>query len=166
MNEEHAQRNSEQTKYVADVVLTGNARELIDRLITALDSQFSLKDLGPLSYFLGIQVTKLTSSLALTQAKYIDDLLVKLDLCHLKLASTPSIIRKALSISDGTPLPDSFLYRSRMDALQYVTQTRPYIAYIFNNISQFLKQSTDASNVDDRKSMVAYCVFVGNTLVS
>lgn len=53
---------------------------LIDQLITSLNDKFSLKDLGLLSYFLGIQAFMLSSGLLLTQTKYIDDLLTKLDL--------------------------------------------------------------------------------------
>ncbi|KAG8497255.1 hypothetical protein CXB51_008492 [Gossypium anomalum] len=42
--------------YVDDIIVTGNHQGSIDAFVTSLDSQFSLKDLGPLSYFLGIEV--------------------------------------------------------------------------------------------------------------
>lgn len=40
--------------YVDDVIITGSSPHLIDNLIATLDKQFALKDLGLLSYFLGI----------------------------------------------------------------------------------------------------------------
>ena len=42
--------------YVDDIILTGNKSTQLSHLITALSHTFELKDLGPLSYFLGIQI--------------------------------------------------------------------------------------------------------------
>lgn len=42
--------------YVADIIITGNNPSHISSLIVVLSSTFELKDLGPLSYFLGIQI--------------------------------------------------------------------------------------------------------------
>ena len=42
--------------YVDDIILTGNDPIAITSLITALASTFELKDLGPLRYFLGLQI--------------------------------------------------------------------------------------------------------------
>lgn len=41
--------------YVDNMVITGNNNILIDRFIETISSRFSLKDLGELSYFLGIK---------------------------------------------------------------------------------------------------------------
>lgn len=42
--------------YVVDIIVTGNDTEAVDGFVKSLDSRFSLKDLGKLSYFLGIEV--------------------------------------------------------------------------------------------------------------
>ena len=46
---------------------------------------FALKVLGELNYFLGIEVTKTTDGLHLSQAKYIADVLVKHNVADLVL---------------------------------------------------------------------------------
>ncbi|KAA0057477.1 Copia protein [Cucumis melo var. makuwa] len=191
--------------YVDDVIVTSNNSAEIGRLITMLDAKFALKDLGPLHYFLRFQIHYLESSFIMNQEKYIDDLLHKLQLTDLKPASSPSVLGKRLSISDGIPLKDPFMYQSTIVALQYLTNTRSNISYIVNHLSQFLQKPTDlhwqavkrvlryisgtkhygilfqsntdlsitafsdadwASNINDRKSVAAYCVFVGNNLDS
>jgi hypothetical protein len=44
--------------YVDDIIITGTHSHLISSTITTLQHEFPLKDLGPLHYFLGIQVTR------------------------------------------------------------------------------------------------------------
>jgi hypothetical protein len=43
---------------VDDIILTGTHPSLIAAVIGKLQQEFPLKDLGPLHYFLGIQVTR------------------------------------------------------------------------------------------------------------
>ena len=43
-------------EYVDDIIVTGNNPMFIKSLVTKLNTEFSLKDLGNLNYFLGIEV--------------------------------------------------------------------------------------------------------------
>ena len=49
--------------YVDDIIITGSNSKSLQQLTTLLDANFSLKDLGPLHYFLGIAVTRLPNGL-------------------------------------------------------------------------------------------------------
>ena len=53
-----------------------------------LNSTFALRDLGQLSYFLGVEVTYDDNSLHLCQTKYIVDLLERNDMLECKPAKT------------------------------------------------------------------------------
>ncbi|MCH94031.1 retrovirus-related pol polyprotein from transposon TNT 1-94, partial [Trifolium medium] len=62
--------------YVDDIIITSNNSTLLHSTIDKLHKAFSLKHLGSLDYFLGIEVRHLsTGSLLLTQSKYLRDLL-------------------------------------------------------------------------------------------
>ena len=64
--------------YVDDIIVTGNNPMFIKSLVTKLNTEFSLKDLGNLDYFLGIEVRPQSNgALILTQSRYIRDLLGK-----------------------------------------------------------------------------------------
>ena len=76
--------------YVDDKVLTSNTPAYLDHLIKQLSTVFDLKDLGPLHYFLGLQVTRSSSGLYLNQAKYDHDLLKKHNMLTSKPAKSPS----------------------------------------------------------------------------
>ncbi|GKV43616.1 hypothetical protein SLEP1_g50883 [Rubroshorea leprosula] len=63
--------------YVDDIVLTASSKLLLQSIIDHLSREFALKDLGQLSYFLGIEVTPFDGGTFLSQAKYATDLLTR-----------------------------------------------------------------------------------------
>lgn len=62
--------------YVDDMLLTGNNDKLIGQLLVHLNTTFRMKDMGPVHYFLGIQVQATSDGLFLCQEKYTTDLLI------------------------------------------------------------------------------------------
>jgi histone deacetylase 1/2 len=115
-------------------------------LLRELNENFAIKDLGDLHYFLGIEVKRSSSGLLLTQAKYASDLLSKLGMTKCKSAPTPLSTTDPLSLVDGDPLgpEDSTQYRSIVGGLQYLTLTRPDLAFSVNKVCQFLHAPTTA----------------------
>ena len=61
--------------YVNDMIITGDDLSGIQYLKDFLSQQFEMKDLGHLSYFLGLEITYSTTGLYITQAKYASELL-------------------------------------------------------------------------------------------
>ncbi|XP_062006046.1 uncharacterized mitochondrial protein AtMg00810-like [Rosa rugosa] len=129
--------------YVDDILITGTHVDHISTLITNLSKLFSMKDLGPLHYFLGIEDVRSFHGLSLTQTKYTLDLLHRTNMTDAKPVSTPTASGKCLSINDGTPLHDGTQYRSVVGALQYLTLTRPDISFAVNQVCQFLHSTTN-----------------------
>ena len=62
--------------YVDDIILTGNNADLVSQLVACLVKRLSLKDLGTLSYFLGVEVIPQRQGILLSQ-HYIQELLIK-----------------------------------------------------------------------------------------
>ncbi|KAJ0094961.1 hypothetical protein Patl1_15996 [Pistacia atlantica] len=89
-------------------------------------------------YFLGIEVQPTSDGLLLNQAKFTHEILVRAKMTEAQVVSTPCTMDKAFSVRHGEPLPDPVLYRSIVGALQYLTLTRPNIAYSVNTACQFL----------------------------
>jgi histone deacetylase 1/2 len=127
--------------YVDDIIITGSSLNLIHTLTANLNSEFSLKQLGNLDYFLGVQVTHLQNgSLILSQAKYVTDLLERAGMTEAKGISTPMISGQRLSKHGANYYQDPTFYRSIVGALQYATLTRPEISFAVNKVCQFLSQ--------------------------
>jgi hypothetical protein len=124
--------------YVDDIVLTSNTPTFLDQLIQHLSFVFDLKDLGSLNYFLGIQVTRDSAGLHLSQAKYASNLLHKHNMFNTKPISTPCIPNTRLSLHDGAKLPDPYAYRSLVGALHYLTFTRPDLSFAVHQVCQYM----------------------------
>jgi histone deacetylase 1/2 len=125
--------------YVDDIIITGSSLSHIQQLISKLNAEFALKQLGVLDYFLGIEVFHLPNgSLLLSQAKYIRDLLSKAKMETANGMPTPMASSLKLSKVGSVPVEDPTHFRSIVGALQYATLTRPEIAYSVNKVCQFL----------------------------
>lgn len=75
--------------YVDDIILTGNDPAIIRTFISLLNNEFATKDLGTLSYFLGLEALYTDDGLFLTQAKYAHDILTHAGLLDAKPTTTP-----------------------------------------------------------------------------
>ncbi|XP_071685491.1 uncharacterized protein [Lolium perenne] len=75
--------------YVDDIIIASSCDRVTDRLIAQLRDAFAVKDLGPLTYFLGVEVTATRDGLSLTQSKYAADLLLRLNMHTCNSVPTP-----------------------------------------------------------------------------
>ncbi|XP_076916064.1 uncharacterized protein LOC143575637 [Bidens hawaiensis] len=176
--------------YVDDIILTTSNEALRGRLMSSLAGEFSMKDLGPLSYFLGIQVTRTGNNLFLLQSAYVKDIIhcAAMDSC--KPVATPVDTQPKLGADTGPLYDDPSTFRSLAGALQYLTFTRPDISYAVQQICMHmhaprgtpnlglhlgpsdtgsLRAYTDADWAecpDTRCSTSGYCVYLGDNLIS
>ncbi|KAI3503107.1 hypothetical protein L1887_31543 [Cichorium endivia] len=97
--------------------------------------QTLLKDLGNLSYFLGVEVLHHSAGLFLSQSKYILDLLHKANMSDCKPTTTLLSSSIQLTINDGKPIPTPTDYRSLVGSLKYLSLTRSDVAFAVNKLS-------------------------------
>jgi hypothetical protein len=127
--------------YVDDIIAASSSSYVISDLLLTLQDDF---DLGPLHYFLDIEVQKSDQALCLSQKKYIADLLQRAGMIKCKPVTTPLSSNSKLSAVDGELLSkeDATKYHSIIRALQYLMLTRPDISYSVNKVCQYLHSST------------------------
>lgn len=106
-----------------------------------LNIVFSLKDLVRLHYFLEIEVQRNNIGVYLKQSKYIRDLLKRFNLEKVIACPTPMVSGRQFTI-EGEPVKDATLFRQAMGALQYLTNTRPDIAFFLSKLSQYMISPT------------------------
>jgi hypothetical protein len=120
--------------YVDDIILTASSQQLLSRVIDALKKEFAMKDLGPLHHFLGMSVQRRGDALFLSQQQYALDILARHGMTDCKPCSTPVDTCAKASADGGPAVADPTNYRSLAGALQYLTFTRPDIAYAVQQI--------------------------------
>ena len=127
--------------YVDDIVITGSDSESIFSLKSFLHSQFHIKDLGMLKYFLGVEVMRSKQEILLSQRKYVLDMLSKKG----KLGAKPCSTLKAPNVQltkEGEPFEDLERYRRLVGKLNYLKVTRPDIAYSVSVLSRYMSSPT------------------------
>ena len=120
----------------------------IDSTIKELATYFKLRDLGPTSFFLGIEITRNleTRQISLSQRQYIIDALERFNMSDCNPIGTPMDPGARLSSSMSPQSPEEqramqdIPYLSAVGTLQYLaTSTRPDIAFAVGVLACFNK---------------------------
>jgi hypothetical protein len=123
--------------YVDDLFLTSSER-LIVECKRALTSDFEMKDLGMMDYFLGLEVWQRTDEIFLSQGKYTVEILKKCGMTECKSTPTPMVID--LKKMNDTSIDSGEIDPQLIGSLMYLVNTRPDICYAMNVLSQFMSQ--------------------------
>ena len=97
-----------------------------------------MKDLGTLSYFLGLEVTSSSNSYYLSQAKYASNLLSKAGITDNKIISTPLEYNAKLTPLNGEHISDVTHYCQLVGNLIYLTTTHLDISHTVGMVSKFM----------------------------
>lgn len=128
--------------YVDDIIVTGNDLVEISQLKLRLVSEFEIKDLGPLQYFLGIEVAQSTKGIYISQRKCALDLLAKTGMTACKPIDTPINVNHCFIVVMGERLINASRYQRLVGRLIYLTITRPDIAFAVSVVNQFMHAPT------------------------
>jgi hypothetical protein len=120
--------------YVDDIILTASSTELLRCTISALQQEFTMKDLRPLHHFLGITIERRPDGLFHHQRTYRLDILKHAVMADSKPCTTPVELQAMLAGDSGPPVEDVSQFQSIAGALQYLTFTRPDITYAVQQI--------------------------------
>ncbi|RVX02174.1 Retrovirus-related Pol polyprotein from transposon RE1 [Vitis vinifera] len=104
-------------------------------------SEFAMKDLGQIHYFLGIEISQTADGLHLSQSHYAFTILERANMVDCKPMSTP-LEAKTKTSPNNVLLEDPSYFRGLVGALQYLTLMRPDLSYSVNYASQFMHAPT------------------------
>lgn len=129
--------------YVDDIIITGDDIVEITRVKKGLASEFEMKDLGKLQYFLGMEIARNREGISVSQRKYVLDLLKETGMLGCKPADTPMDPNVKLgSLKESIPV-DRGRYQRLVGKLIYLSHTRPDISFAVSYVSQFMHAPTE-----------------------
>ncbi|RVW93185.1 Retrovirus-related Pol polyprotein from transposon RE1 [Vitis vinifera] len=149
--------------YVDDMIITGDDLSGIQELKDFLSQQFEMKDLGHLSYFLGLEITHSTDGLYITQAKRLVGSLVYLTVTR------PDISYVVHQVSQYLSAPRSTHYAAVLRILRYLKGTLFHGLFYSAQSPLVLRAFSDADwagDPTDRRSTTGYCFLLGSSLIS
>jgi hypothetical protein len=97
--------------YVDDLMIIDCSTSSIFVVKRILNDRFLMTNMGPLHFFLGIDISQDASGIKLSQAKYDRDLLERFHMTEYKSTPTPFLSGFKLEDGGATPLVEITLYR-------------------------------------------------------
>ncbi|CAL9001789.1 unnamed protein product [Prunus brigantina] len=116
------------------MIITGNDKQEISQLQDYLATEFEMKDLGGLKYFLGIEVARSQQGIFLSQRKYVLDLLTDTGMLDCKPADTPIVQNHHLGEYPDQVPTNKERYQRLVGRLIYLKSTSGYFTFMGGNL--------------------------------
>jgi hypothetical protein len=133
--------------FVDDLIIAGSSLTYINDFKNLLKKEYSMKDIGELKYFLGMEVIRdyTKGTITLSQHKYCMDVLRRFGMLNCNPSPIPIDPKVKLSVSMAPKTPEEikksekFEYREIIGSCMYLmVSTRPDISFAVSKLAQFL----------------------------
>lgn len=124
------------------MIYRGSSESLVDDFKSSMMKTFEMSDLGLLQYFLGLEVKQDLDGIFVCQKKYVADLLKRFNMLYCEVAVTPMNVNEKLQCEDGTEAANPRFFKTLVGGLNYLTHTRPDIAFPVSLVLRFLHNPT------------------------
>nr|GEX65141.1 hypothetical protein [Tanacetum cinerariifolium] len=114
--------------YVDDIIFRSTNLNLSKRFEKLMHSKFEMSMIGELKFFLGIQIHQSLRGIFINQAKYAHEILKKHGMTSCDSIGTPMATKHLDADLSRTPV-DQTKYRGKVEALMYLTTSRPDIMH-------------------------------------
>ena len=132
--------------WVDDVIILGETKVLVEEFVRAMNDKFTIKDLGQLTYFLGIEFEVRDQSVKMSQSGYCKSVIQRFGQESGYPSKLPCVknVHDELRANLDSPKLDAAgttRYRELVGSLIYLEQiTRPDISFIVNILGQQMHQ--------------------------
>ena len=118
-----------------------------------LTSEFKMKDLGMMHYFLGLEVWHYPDEIFLNQGKYAVEILKRFGMMDCKAMSTLMTTNLKLLNDDSSKIVDVTIHKQIIGSLMYLTNKRPNIYFVVNTLSQYMVEPKHVHLVVEKRVM-------------
>jgi hypothetical protein len=111
------------------------SKRLIAKCKRDLASEYKMKDLESMHYFLGLEVCQRDGQTFLGQGKYAVEILKRYGMQNYRPMSTPMVTNWKKIDASRSEVVDPTLYKQLIGSLMYLVNTRPNIRFAVNTLS-------------------------------
>ena len=132
--------------WVDDIIIAASDEQTLNSVKGSLSKRFKMKDLGKLSWFLGIEFKCGSGTVEMNQTRYLETVLKRFKMEDCKPRATPCDVgSNNVQSDDSKELGDARLYREIVGSLIYcMSATRPDLCYVVTKLSQHMAKPTKA----------------------
>ena len=120
------------------IVLIRDRKEEIGKLKSFLTHEFKIKDLRNLKYFLKMKIARSKTGIAISQRKYVLNLLKEIGMLGYKPTNTPINYIIKLGTVEGSALMDKGRYQRLVGKIIHLSYTRPNITFSISMVNQVM----------------------------
>ena len=121
-----------------DILIACKDVNVKNKLFDQMNTKFSIRDMGSLHYYLGINIKQTHDEIVINQHTYTNQLLAKFNMKECNPSRIPMETTQRLRRESNSDIPE-FPYRELVGSLMYlVTSTRPDLAYAVGQLSRFV----------------------------
>lgn len=154
--------------WVDDILIAASNASFMKAIKVKMNLTFKMKDLGKVSWFLGIQFLHdpRDGSITMSQSQYIEKLLLKFGMHDCKPKYTPCDVNLNKFCDEPAEPADEKMYKEMVGSLIYLmTATRPDLCYIVTRLSQYMARPT-LNHMIAAKHVLRYLkATIGQTLI-
>jgi hypothetical protein len=123
--------------YVDDLFITGGEHLIVD-CKQGIASEFEMKDIGLMHYFLGMEVWQEYGHIFPGKGKYAVDILSRFQMGDCRAMSTPMVTNWKKISTSNSKFVDATRYYHLIGSLMYLVNTRLYIFFVVNTLSRYM----------------------------
>jgi hypothetical protein len=128
--------------YVDDLVITSTKNAKVAAFKEEMKATFQMSDMGPLSFYMGIEVHQDDSGITLRQTAYAKRVVELAGLTDCNPSLTPMEEKLKLSRDSTTEEVDATQYRRLVGSLRYLAHTRSDLTFSVGYVSRFMQRPT------------------------
>jgi hypothetical protein len=141
--------------YVDDLLIVGECMKDIDQFKEEMKQSFCMSDLGPLSYYLGIEVRRSRHGVELCQSAFAKKLIEKAGMAWCNGCVMPMEPKLKLSKRSTTPAVDATQYHIIIGSPRYLLHTRTDLTFSVGFPSRFMEDPKE-DHVEALKHLLWY----------
>ena len=143
--------------YVDDMLIACSSSQVCQEVKKMVSTKFAIKDLGTVSFFLGVSIHQSEQQIKLNQPTYISNILARFGMedCHpigIPMGPTDTLTQR----SEGEARADQVLYQQIIGSLMYLsTATRPDISYAVHRLARYAADPS-AAHLNAARKVLRY----------
>lgn len=132
--------------YVDDLLVAGDSLTMIHEFKEEMVTKFEMRDLGKLTYYLGIEVHQNSEGTTLKQERYAAKILEEAGMGECNVCQIPMEVNLKLSKGQNEKSVSEKEYRRSIGCLRYLLHTHSDLSFVVGMLIWYMQEPRESHN--------------------